>query len=136
MKCQKCGKGFAEWQCRDCGKIVCTDCVRNTENGVYCNDCYNKLKNRDKNPNVDKKETKKTGGSGFKKVLITLIILDIGLALIFFIGTYFIDQMNIQFGMEYVQIFQDFGQTMLYGIVGLTIILFILYVIFEKMGKR
>lgn len=134
MKCQRCGKGFAEWQCKDCGRIVCTDCVRNTENGIYCEDCYQKQKNRGRDPNI-KKDGSKPMSSGFKKILITLIILDIGLALILFIGNYFIDQMSIEFGQEYVKLFQDFGQTILYGIVGITIALFIMYLIAERIHK-
>jgi hypothetical protein len=131
MECQSCGKGFAEWQCKDCGKLVCTNCVRNTPNGVYCNGCYEKQKVIGENPNVDTKKSKKNL-SGLKKVLIMLIVLDIGLALIFFIGNYFIGQMNVEFGQNYVAIFQQFGETLLYGIIGITIVLFILYIIFDR----
>jgi hypothetical protein len=134
MKCQSCNKGFAEWQCKSCDKIVCTNCVRNTQDGVYCNDCFGKQMNRGTNPNVV--QPKKKSSSGFKKILITLIILDIGLALLFFIGNYFIEQMNTQFGQDYVQLFQSFGETILYGVVGITIVLFVMFIVSDKLMNR
>jgi hypothetical protein len=148
MQCQRCAKGFAEWQCKRCKKIVCNDCVQTTEDGVYCKDCMSAIqgqlpqtKSSTESQTTTQSTTnaaKKDGTDTFRSILITIIILDIGLGLIVLIGNYFTSQITIPNQpviSDLLGLFDTFGMNILYGMVGLTVVLFIMYVISVKFMK-
>ncbi|MBI4015260.1 MAG: hypothetical protein HY362_00905 [Candidatus Aenigmarchaeota archaeon] len=80
--CERCGKNPVEWQCQVCRKAVCTQCVRVTDKGVFCLD------------HVPTTETQTTapatsGGEGIKSAIYTLLVLEIGVGVFYFLSTVF-----------------------------------------------
>ena len=80
--CERCGKNPVEWQCQVCRRAVCTQCVRVTDKGVFCLD------------HTPVEETKVTalaasGGEGIKSAIYTLLVLEVGVGVFYFLSTIF-----------------------------------------------
>lgn len=90
--CERCGKGEAEWRCQVCGKIVCENCARPTDKGVFCADHVPIEKPRGE---VKKKREISAGAKAIKSIFIVMLVLTLGLGLIVSIGEVFISMVGI-----------------------------------------
>ena len=89
VACERCGRGEAEWRCQTCGKIVCENCARPTEQGVFCVD---HVPISATTGEVGKKKGPGAGASVMKSLFMVMLVLTLGLGLIVFIGEFFISK--------------------------------------------
>lgn len=116
--CQRCGKGEAEWQCQVCRRAIDTDCAKPTSKGVFCVDHAPAA-------SFAPAETKEShGGNGLKQIFVMLVFLTAGLGALIVIGDYFIEKQaqSLPAAQAVVDILKTTGNTILYGLIGLTIL--------------
>src|SRR3989344_4131430 len=116
--CQRCGKGEAEWQCQVCRRAIDADCAKPTSKGVFCVD-------HAPASSFTQQEAKEShGNDGLKQVFVMLIFLTAGLGALIVIGDYFIAKQaqNIPGAQEFVNVLKTAGMTIVYGLVGLTLL--------------
>ncbi len=116
--CQRCGKGEAEWQCQVCRRAIDADCAKPTSKGVFCIDHAPAASFTQQ---ADVKESH--GGDGLRQVFVTLIFLTAGLGALIVIGDYFIAKQaqGVPGAQAIVDVLKTTGNTILYGLAGLTI---------------
>ena len=125
MQCEICNKKDGGYQCKDCKRVICEDCVKYTKEGVMCKDCLKEIKEK---PKV-------SGGSkALKSTLIMLVILTIGLGSILYIGLQFIE--GLDQGLDLLNIPLEGLKNASYIIIGgmgaLTLLIAILYLISRR----
>lgn len=81
--CERCGKNPVEWQCQVCRKAVCTQCVRVTDKGVFCLDHVPAAETQTMAPAA-------SGGEGIKSAIYTLLVLEIGVGVFYFLSNMFV----------------------------------------------
>jgi hypothetical protein len=125
MKCQRCGINEDGYLCSVCNRVVCSDCKVVNNGKVFCLDHTQGV------TQVKPKDSLK----GLKKSIYGIVIILIGVILIFFITNFYISKIQIptdvlpqlSFIMVLLSYFESFG---LYSIIGLTLILIILIIVF------
>jgi len=121
--CQICGKGQAEWQCQTCRRLIDADCAKPTSKGVFC------IEHAPATTFQQTPSDSGTGESGTAKALkqgfVMLLFLTIGLGALVVVGQYFISKQAtaIPGAVSFVEILKTAGNTIIYGLTGLTILL-------------
>lgn len=117
--CQRCGKGEAEWQCQVCRRAIDADCAKPTSKGVFCVDHAPAASFTQQ---AEGKESH--GGNGLKQVFVMLIFLTAGLGALIVIGDYFIEKQaqSLPGAQQFIDILKTAGNTILYGLIGLTLL--------------
>jgi hypothetical protein len=120
--CARCRKGLGEWQCAGCLAVVCTDCKTVSGGKVYC---------ADHTPAPEAKPAPRL--VALKKTILSIAILLAGMALIFYIGQSYIEQLpKAIVSPELLSAFRTVGILL---IAGIGFILAILIMAYFVMGR-
>ncbi len=118
MRCQKCGAEFAEYQCSNCGALVCKNCHREVDGKTFCKDCV---------PN------KGSSLQGLKSSIITVAILAAGSALILYIGNHYAQLIPSAESLGgLLGVFKSLGFIIVGGLGVLLLILVVAYIVLRR----
>ena len=92
VACERCGRGEGEWRCQVCGKVVCENCARPTDKGVFCIDHVPIERSTGE---IREKRKPGPGAQVMKSLFMVMLALTLGLGLIVIIGDFFVNMIGI-----------------------------------------
>lgn len=122
MQCQICNKNLGEYQCSNCGRIVCRFDERIINNKVVCVNCIKAAPSRPK-----------TASDSLKTVIITVAIIFIAMLFILYFTNNYVNQIQFVPGIEtFIALFKTMGLYMVGGVGFILFILIIAYLVFRR----